>query len=159
MNLFAINILLAVVWAALTASFTFTTLFSGYMIGFGALWVSAPLFSNDGIYFVRMVRITKLAIFFFYDLLASSFQVAWDVLTPWDMSTPRILEMPLDAKTDLEILLVTNLISLTPGTLSLDVSADRSTLYIHAMFAEDPDQVIADLKSGMERMVLRVFEK
>ena len=66
--------------------------------------------------------------------------------------------MPLDVTSDLEILLVTNLISLTPGTLSLDVTPDRKTLIVHAMFADDPDALIAELKDGMERMVREVFE-
>ncbi|MEM6465820.1 MAG: Na+/H+ antiporter subunit E, partial [Pseudomonadota bacterium] len=56
------------------------------------------------------------------------------------------------------ILLVTNLISLTPGTLSIDVSEDRKTLKIHAMFADDPEAVCATLKSGMERWVIDALE-
>ena len=159
MSLFAINILLALSWALLTSTFSFGSVVSCYLIGFGALWLAQPLFQHSGHYFVRSCRSLQLALYFVYDLLMSSFRVAWDVITPQDLSTPRILEMPLDTKTDLEILLVTNLISLTPGTLSLDVSDDRRILYVHAMFAEDPEQVIKDLKSGMERMVLKVFEE
>jgi multicomponent Na+:H+ antiporter subunit E len=53
---------------------------------------------------------------------------------------------------------VTNLISLTPGTLSVDVSADRSTLLVHAMFGADPEGLVRDLKGGMERMVKEAFE-
>lgn len=159
MNLFAINILLAMVWCALSDAFTVNALVSGYLIGFAALWITQPLYGAPGHYFVRMIRIVQLALFFVYDLLVSSLRVAWDVLTPKDLSSPRIIEMPLDVKTDLEILLVTNLISLTPGTLSLDVSPDRKTLYVHAMFGDNPDQVIHDLKSGMEHMVRRVFEE
>jgi multicomponent Na+:H+ antiporter subunit E len=66
--------------------------------------------------------------------------------------------MPLDVQSDLEILLVTNLISLTPGTLSLDVTPDRKTLIVHAMFADDPEALVKELKNGMERMVKEVFE-
>ncbi|MCA8883294.1 MAG: Na+/H+ antiporter subunit E [Rhodobacteraceae bacterium] len=159
MSLFAVNILLAFVWCGLSDTFTLNALFSGYLIGFGALWLTQPLYGAPGHYFVRMIRAAQLALFFLYDLLVSSLRVAWDVLTPQDLSSPRILEMPLDVKSDLEILLVTNLISLTPGTLSLDVSPDRKTLYVHAMFGDDPDQVIYDLKSGMETMVRRLFEE
>ncbi len=100
----------------------------------------------------------RLVLFFLYDLCVSSIRVAYDVLTPTDLSKPAILEMPLDVKSDIEILLVTNLISMTPGTLSLDVTPDRKTLIVPAMFAEDPDAVIKSLKSGMERMVKEVFE-
>lgn len=159
MSLFAVNILLAFVWCALSTTFTFNALITGYLIGFVALWIAQPLYGAPKNYFVRMMRVVQLALFFVFDLVVSSLRVAWDVLTPQDLSNPKIIEMPLDVKSDLEILLVTNLISLTPGTLSLDVSADRKTLYVHAMFGDDPDQVIEDLKSGMEHMVRRVFEE
>jgi multicomponent Na+:H+ antiporter subunit E len=158
MNLFALNLLLAVIWAGLWGTFTLTQLTVGFVVGFATLWMTQPMFGGPNGYFLRAYRIVRLVLFFLYDLMMSSFQVAYDVLTPKDHSNPKILEMPLDVKSDIEILLVTNLISLTPGTLSLDVTPDRKTLIVHAMFADDPDAVIASLKSGMERMVREVFE-
>ena len=95
---------------------------------------------------------------FLYELIVSSVRVAWDVLTPTQLSNPAIIEVPLDVKSDFEILLVTNLISLTPGTLSLDVTPDRKTLIVHAMFADDPDALVREMKDGMERMVMEAFE-
>jgi multicomponent Na+:H+ antiporter subunit E len=65
--------------------------------------------------------------------------------------------MPLDAKEDLEIMLTGNLITLTPGTLTVDVDPDRQFLLIHAMFVDDPNETIADLKNGMERKVLEAL--
>ena len=159
MNLFSVNLLLAVVWSALTDSFTVGGFLSGYVLGLGALWLTQPLYGHTGGYFVRTLRIVQLAGYFLYDLVMSSLKVAWDVVTPQDLSTPRILAMPLKAESDLEVLLVTNLISLTPGTLSLDVSPDRSTLYVHAMFAEDPAAVVEGLQKGMEHRVRRVFSE
>jgi multicomponent Na+:H+ antiporter subunit E len=158
MNLFAVNIILAVVWAALTASFTLPSLLVGYALGFGALWLAQPFFGAKQGYFLRVWRILRLAGYFLYELLVSSLRVAWDVVTPKHLSNPAIIEMPLDVKSDFEILLVTNLISLTPGTLSLDVTPDRKTLIVHAMFADDPDALVRDLKNGMERMVREAFE-
>ncbi|MEO1639812.1 MAG: Na+/H+ antiporter subunit E [Pseudomonadota bacterium] len=159
MNLFILNMTLAVIWAALWGSLTLAQFALGFVIGFAALWFAQPLFGGPSGYYVRAYRIVRLILFFLYDLCVSSVRVAFDVLTPTDRSNPAILEMPLDVKTDFEILLVTNLISLTPGTLSLDVTPDRKTLIVHAMFADDPDQVIRDLKDGMERMVREVFEE
>jgi multicomponent Na+:H+ antiporter subunit E len=158
MNLFAVNIVLAVVWAALMASFTLTSLLVGYVLGFGALWLAQPLFDQPQSYFRRVWRILRLTGFFLYELVVSSLRVAWDVITPSHGSNPAIVEMPLDVESDLEILLVTNLISLTPGTLSLDVTPDRKTLIVHAMFADDPEGLVRELKDGMERMVKEVFE-
>ena len=158
MNLFLLNLLLAVIWAGLWGSFTLMQLTFGFVIGFATLWIAQPLFGGTNGYYLRAWRILRLVLFFLYDLCVSSIQVAFDVLTPKDRSNPAILEMPLDVKSDIEILLVTNLISLTPGTLSLDVTPDRKTLIVHAMFADDPEAVIHSLKSGMERMVKEVFE-
>ena len=158
MNLFLLNLALAVVWAGLWGSFTLPQLVIGFHVGFVTLWVAQPLFGGPSGYYLRAYRVVKLALFFLYDLFVSSLQVAYDVLTPTDYSNPAILRMPLDVKSDIEILLVTNLISLTPGSLSLDVTPDRKTLIVHVMFADDPEEVIAGLKSGMERLVKEVFE-
>lgn len=158
MNMFILNIALAVIWVALWGSPTLLMMGAGYVLGFLTIWFAAPVFGlNDG-YSLRSWRILRLTLFFIYELVMSSLRVAWDVMTPGDASTPAILDMPLDVKSDFEILLVTNLISLTPGTLSLDVSDDRKTLTFHAMYADDPQAVIDDLKNGMERLVKEVFE-
>jgi multicomponent Na+:H+ antiporter subunit E len=57
----------------------------------------------------------------------------------------------------MEILLVANLISLTPGTLSIDLSEDRSILYVHVMFLDDPARFRQSIKDGVERRVLEVM--
>lgn len=157
MSLFAINLLLAFVWVVLTDSLTLFGLVSGFFLGFFALWIAQPLYGAPGLYFVRFGRVVQLGLFFAWDLTMSSLKVAAAVLRPGSVTNSGIVAMPLDVKSDLEILLVANLISLTPGTLSLDVSDDRKTLYVHAMFAEDPDAEAQGLKDGMERMVGRVF--
>jgi multicomponent Na+:H+ antiporter subunit E len=157
MNLFALNVFLAFVWQALTASFSLFGLISGFLIGYGALWLAQPLFGQGSPYFRRVYRVVRLALFFLWELVVSSVRVAVDILRPQGQARPGIVAMPLDVESDMEILLVTSLISLTPGTLSLDVSPDRKTLFVHAMFADDPEALVAELKEGMERMVKEAF--
>jgi multicomponent Na+:H+ antiporter subunit E len=89
--------------------------------------------------------------------VVASLRVAWDVVTPPIYSRPGIIAVPLDAETDFEITVLGHLISLTPGTLSLDVSPDRRTLYVHAMFVDDPDELRRQIKAGMERRVLEAL--
>ena len=158
MNLFVLNLLLALVWSVLVAELTPTSFLVGFVFGYGALWLAQPILGGPNGYFLRVWRIVRLAAYFIYELFLSSLRVAWDVATPGTVSVPDIIEVPLDVKSDLEIMLFSNLISLTPGTLSLDVTEDRKTLYVHAMFADAPDELVAELKAGMERMVLEVFE-
>ena len=153
MSPFPLNMILAAGWAAMTGTFTLANLLIGGVIGYAALWVAKPLLGPTT-YFDRVWRAWRLVALFLYELVASSLRVVWDVVTPTHLSQPGIIAMPLDAKSDIEILLVANLISLTPGSLSLDLSEDRKTLFVHAMFVDDPDALRRDLKSGMERWVI-----
>jgi multicomponent Na+:H+ antiporter subunit E len=157
MNVLATNLLMALVWAALMGAITPFTLGSGFVLGYAALWVIQPL-TGSSRYFFRVYAWARLAVLFHWELLLSALAVTLDVLTPRHRARPAIIEMPLDVKSDAGILLVTNLISLTPGTLSLDVSEDRRCLRIHAMFADDPEALIAQLKAGMERWVIDAVE-
>lgn len=92
------------------------------------------------------------------ELVRSSLQVAADVLTPASRARPGIVRMPLDARTNLEIALVANLISLTPGTLTIDVTPDRSALFVHVMFLNgDEEQVARSLKESVEQPVLKLM--
>lgn len=157
MNTFGLNIILALAWVAFTGSVSLIGLVTGFAIGYAALWLIQPLIGTSS-YFSRVWAWIKLVILFHYELVVSSIAVALDVLTPRHRSRPAIIEVPLDVKTDTGILLVTNLISLTPGTLSLDVSEDRKTLLVHAMFADDPETLRKSLKDGMERWVIDAVE-
>lgn len=156
MNLFAVHLLLAFGWAAVNGSFTLGTLAAGLALGYAALWLLRPLYGPTD-YFERLGRTLRLAGFFVTELVISSCQVAWDVLTPRHRSRPGFIAFPLRAQTPLEITVVANLISLTPGTLSIDLSEDCSTLWVHAMFVDDADELRRSLRDGMERRVLEVF--
>lgn len=157
MNLFLLNAFLAISWAALMGSFSLASLAVGFGIGYGALWIARPLFGESP-YFQRVWRVLRLVFLFIYELVVSSLRVVWDVVTPTHLSRPGIIALPLAAKQETEILLVANLISLTPGSLSLDLSPDRKTLYVHAMFVEDPEALRRELKSGIERWVLEALK-
>lgn len=158
MNLFAANLLLALVWAALSGEATLSALVSGFGLGFLALWLLHPMVGGDRRYFLRVVYGARLVLLFLWELVVSSLHVAWDVLTPAHRARPALVEVPLDLRSDLGVLLLTNLISLTPGTLSVDVSDDRRRLLVHAMFAPDPDRLRREIKGGMERWVREALE-
>ncbi len=158
MSVFPINILLAISWAAFTADFSLRGLTIGFVIGYAALWIAQPLFNRTDPYFLRVWRILRLIVMFLYELVISSVAVVWDVLTPQHHSSPAMIAVPLDVESEAEVLLVTSLISLTPGTLSVDLSPDGKTLLVHAMFGDDPDALCKSLKNGMERWVKEAFE-
>ena len=157
MNLFALNLVIAIGWAAVSGGFNGTNLLLGFAGGFLALYLTRPLFGDEQPYFRRTFSAVGLLVFFIYELVKSTAAVVWDVITPSTYARPRMIEMPLDCEDDTAIMLTANLISLTPGTLTVDVLPDRSALLIHAMFAEEPDEVVRDLKRGMERRVMEAL--
>ena len=70
---------------------------------------------------------------------------------------PAIIAFPLSVTSDAEITLLANLITLTPGTLSVDVSEDRRSLFIHAIHVTDREAFIRDIASGFEAKVAGAF--
>ena len=155
MNLFFINLFIALGYMGVQGQFTPTTFLVGFALGYAALWITRSLY-DDARYFKRAPKAARLLGFFLTELVSSNLRVLWDVITPTHISRPGIVGIPLDAESDLEILLVSNLISLTPGTLSVDLSPDHRTLYVHVMFLEDPDRFRKEIKDGVERRVLEV---
>ena len=103
-----------------------------------------------------IARAIGFVLFFLKELFVSSFRVAVDVLSFRSNFTPGVIAFPLRAERDIEIVLLANVISLTPGTLSLEVSADRKWLYIHAMYAADVEQVRNEIQNGLEKKLLEV---
>lgn len=156
MKAFLWNTLLAVLWAALTGRLTFFNLGVGFALG--ALVLSFVQRDNGSPrYLVKLRQSVGLALFFLWELILSNLRVAYDVVTHRHHMRPGIVAIALDAKTDAEITLLANLLTLTPGTLSLDVSEDRKCLYIHVMYIKDVEATRRHIKNGFERRVLEVL--
>jgi multicomponent Na+:H+ antiporter subunit E len=150
------NLALALAWVAVTGELTAGNLALGFGIGFVVLFFTAPILGTPA-YARKVIQVLNLALFFVWELILANLRVAYEVLTPGYQLRPGVIAIPLDARTDAEIMLLTTLITLTPGSFSLDVSADRRVLYLHAMYISDPDQVRRQIKDGFERRVLEVL--
>jgi multicomponent Na+:H+ antiporter subunit E len=147
------NLLLAVLWAALTGNFTVPNLLAGLVLGYFVLtWGlrDLPTFAN---YRTKVPGAIRFLGFFLWDLLRSNLRVAHDVLTPTHHMKPGVIGVPLEARTDAEITALANLITLTPGTLSLDVSTDRQVLYVHVMYLDDETEVINGIKELEQKLL------
>lgn len=159
-------LIFTVIWAALQGHFDIANLLTGAVISAIILGISRPLFADDQGRSSKRVRplrrawrFTALVFVFLWELALSALNVASIVLQPTLDVHPGILAYPLDVRTDREIAVLANLITLTPGTLSLDVSEDESTLYVHAIMAEGEDgsDTIRKIKGSLEKHVARAF--
>ena len=158
LNIFLGNLILPVIWMVLTGSFTLINFFIGFVVSSLALWlISSPADVAFLVYVGRLYKFCGFTLYFIKELIIANLRVAWEVLTPEHHMRPAIIAIPLDTRDDLQITILANFITLTPGTLSLDVSPDRKVLYIHAMYVEDAEAFRRDIKQNLERRVIEVF--
>ncbi|MCL7988164.1 Na+/H+ antiporter subunit E [Sphingobacterium sp. lm-10] len=153
---FLMNLLLSFIWVALTGSLSYSNFIFGLLLGFFVLWIMSRN-EYDQRYFYRVPKIIGFLLYFIYEMIKANLQVAYDVMTPKYFFRPGVVRFPLSAKTDLEINVLSTFISLTPGTLILDVSEDKKALYIHVMYLDDPETFINGLKMGVERRLMEVL--
>lgn len=156
MNYLLLNLGLALTWMALTGTFSPANLILGFGLGYLVLWLARRAI-GPSTYFSKVPQALGFAVFFLWELILANLRVAADVLTPCHHMQPRVLAIPLEARTHTEIMLLANLISLTPGSLVLDISSDRRTLYVHVMYATDADAARREIKEGLERRLLNLI--
>lgn len=106
---------------------------------------------------MRLFRISKLFLVFLREFTLSVFRVARLVLSPRMSFTPCAFRFPLTLTSDFQITLLANLITLTPGTLTVDVTDDRSALIVHAIDCPDSDAARREIADGFERLIREAF--
>jgi multicomponent Na+:H+ antiporter subunit E len=198
MNVFLLNVLLAVTWGMATGMFSVPNLAFGFALGYLILRFSQRVLGPSP-YFAKVPLVLRFVLRYLWKLVLANFRVAYDVLVPgaWpdpvegrgrvvpsvpsrrpsgasrtafpdslraplaaeSYVCPGVVAIPLDARTDAEITLLANLITLTPGSVTLDLSEDRSVLYVHAMYIDggDVEAYRRSVKEGLERRVLELL--
>ncbi|MDP1730345.1 MAG: Na+/H+ antiporter subunit E [Devosia sp.] len=158
MSLALMTIALAIGWAAATDSFSPLNILFGAALAGLALFLVRDKVAGPNL-LPRLRRIGSLAWLFTFELFVSATRVALLVARP-DMERhlrPAIIAFPLTLTRDAEITTLANLITLTPGTLSVDVSADRRVLYVHAICIADKEALIREIAQGFEAKVMEAF--
>lgn len=153
MNPAVLTLLLALGWATATGSFTVPNLLFGALVGGFCLYLIRGQIGGRR-FWSRARRVIALALLFLKELMLSALRVAALVLRPRLDLRPALVAFPLTVTSDVEITLLANLITLTPGTLSVDVSADRKRLLIHAIDVADREALIRSIQEGLEAKVM-----
>jgi multicomponent Na+:H+ antiporter subunit E len=157
MTFFLVNLLLALLWAALQ-EFRPLDLVGGFLIGYALIWLTRDwLGPKASRYAMRVPVFLSFLIYYLGELVSATWDVTRALFRDQASLKPGIIAFPLSAKTDLEIVLLNNLLVLTPGTLGVDLSPDNATLYIHIIDVPDPDAARQKIKTGLERRLLEVL--
>lgn len=153
MNVALLTLLLALGWAAATGNFALPNLLFGAVVGAFCLFLIRGQVGGQR-FWGKAKRVVSLAWLFLKELTLSAIRVGLLVLRPRLDLKPAFVAFPLTATSDVEITLLANLITLTPGTLSVDVSADRKLLLIHAIDVQERDGLIREIREGLETKVM-----
>lgn len=159
MGLLFINIVLAFLWSALTGQFALENLITGFLLGYVVLYLMRGVFGG-GQYFSKGAQVVRFVLFFSWELIIANVRVARDVLRPGPLRLqPRVIAVPVDLHSAVPLTLLANVLSLTPGTLSLDISDDKKTLFVHAINSPDEEQTVLEIKNGFEKLVSDLFSQ
>lgn len=159
MSLYVVQLLFVAVWLAVTGSLTLANVIFALIVSTLALWLIRHQLPGGRNHWLRLGRVLSLVLLFFKELALSAWKVAVMVTRPKLDVQPGIFAYPLTVTTDFEIALLANLITLTPGTLSVDVSPDRKMLYVHAIDCSDIETAKNDIKNGFEKKIMEAFQQ
>lgn len=143
-------------WAALTNAASLGALVVGALLAVllplltQRFWPDAPRLARRG-------AILRLAARVALDILVANLAVARRVLGPLDRLRPAFVEVPLALRDPFAATLLGSIVSLTPGTVSIDVDRTRWVLSLHALDAPDPQALIAAIKARYEAPLLEIF--
>ena len=153
----ALSVLLVVVWMLLVNEFTFGALFLALVFGVvvplvtSRFWPDRPRmrFGRDALAYLLIV---------IFDVIVANFEIAWIILTRRNRNLRSCwLVIPTELRSAEAITVLAGTISLTPGTVSSDISSDGRALLVHALDVADPVAEVARIKQRYETRLMKVF--
>lgn len=146
---------LTLVWMALWESFTFANLVGGLMVSFVVMAVM-PLGRPGHQVGFRPLAALRLVAFFIWKLVQASVIVAVEVATPRDGTRPAVVSVPLSSRSPFITTAVANMVSLTPGTLTIEVEPEEMIIFIHVLHFRSKEETRADVRT-LERLSLAAY--
>ena len=152
----ALSFALFLLWAALANTTSLGTLLLGALLALGLPFVVSP-FWPDARRIARPGMVFGFAARVAWDMLIANWAVARRVVGPVGKLHPAFVEVPLDLRDPFAATLLGSIVSLTPGTVSIDVDRERWVLQLHALDAPDPDALIRNIKRRYETPIREIF--
>jgi len=91
-------------------------------------------------------------VFYLVKLISANLQIAYDILTPRMHTSPGFIRIPLHIRSDTGLLLFSNLLSMTPGTLTMDIDSERRSILVHVLYSEDEQKIRSEIQLIQEKV-------
>ncbi|MBM7838052.1 multicomponent Na+:H+ antiporter subunit E [Alkalihalobacillus xiaoxiensis] len=153
-----INVIIAIVWMLFQNSFTIVDFVIGFTIGFFVVLVLIR-FKGYEFYFSRVLALLKLMLIFAKELAIANVVVLKAAFSPKMDVAPGIVAVPTKLETDAEKTLFAVMMTLTPGTLSIEFSLDNNVIFVHALDARDREGIIDSVQNTFEKSILEVTRR
>ncbi len=101
----------------------------------------------------KIYLVISFLIFYLLKLIQANIYIAYDILTPKMYTNPGFVWIPLKVNSDIGILLLSNLLSMTPGTLSVDIDHERKKLLIHCLYNTLDRNVVAEIEEMQNKII------
>lgn len=151
------SLLLFVVWLLLN-----NTVAPGHLVLAAFLALTIPLLTsgmqNPQPNFHRPLKSLRYALMVVGDIIVANFEVALLVIGPNKKLQPAFIAVPLDIKYELPITILASSVSLTPGTVSAEISEDKQWLYVHVLHMTNKEELIALIKQRYEKPLMEIFQ-
>ncbi|MDQ0270884.1 Na+/H+ antiporter subunit E [Cytobacillus purgationiresistens] len=154
-NQVLLNVFLGFMWMFLTTTYEPVAFLKGYFFGLLIIFVFRRFFDSR-FYLLRVFALINLVYIFIKELILANISVLKVVLGPTLDMTPGIFAFPTSLEKDWEITTLANLITLTPGTLVIDISEDKKILFVHAIDLKDAKEEIAAIQASFEKAIMEV---
>ncbi len=148
-GLFLLNLMLALMWAALQGELDTVDLVSGFFISAALIYLFRRMFFRPR-YFRKVGLALTMTLVFIKELLKSNIAVLRIVFSPRARVRSGVIAVPTELTNDVALTMLANMITLTPGTLTLDISPDRRYLYVHTLNLDDPEDVKQEIHKAFE---------
>ena len=152
-----LNLFIAFLWMMLIDEdeFRFTTFIAGFLVGIGIVFFLHRFFGKQ-FYLRRLYYSFKLLLIFIRELTQSTVVVLGQILSPRLKIKPGIFKYETVLKSDVEVTMLSLLLTLTPGSVVMEVSPEGDTLYIHAMDVEQSREGLIKQLKNFEKAIMEV---
>src|SRR5688572_19132524 len=153
-----LTVAIAAVWIALVNDLSVGHVLLGFALGLTIPWFTS-VYWPDRPRLKRPLRIAEYVGIVLWDIILSSIQVAyWVLFRRGESLRSRFISVPLDLSTAEAITVLAGTITMTPGTVSADLSTDGAAILVHCLETDDPDGVVWTIKSRYEKRLKEIFE-
>jgi len=150
-----LNLFIAFLWMFLQDEWSFLTFVTGYIVGLVVLY-SLRRFFPTSFYTRRFFAMVKLFLLFVRESIVSSIAIIREVIRPQIKVSPGIFKMETDLEGDLEITLLALLLTLTPGSVVMEVSRDNKVFYLHALSLPESKEAVFKSQKKYEKAIKEV---